>query len=356
MSAVTTKYKAAVVQATPVFLDKDGCIEKTCKLIEEAGKNGARLVVFPETFIPTYPYWMRDLVDRTPCYEVFVQYFRNSIAVPSKEAEKLAESAKKAGAWAVIGISEVGGSTLYNSNLYLSDKGEVMGTHRKLLPTFTERAIWGWGDGSTLYVFDTGIGKLGSLVCYEHHMPLTKFAMFSKGEQVHAACWPGLKHISHVIEAASRQYAFEGQTFVLASASLHTEGTIPDSFLLKDYIMKANGGSAIIDPMGFCLAGPIYDREEVLYAEIDLDRIIMAKYIFDVVGHYCRPDVAKLLLNEEKFKTVLNTVSNESPLGEVDVNLVEASRNLKEISNLLKKIFKKLNKLTKEELIQLMQE
>ena len=354
MTVPFTKYKAAVVQATPVFLNKDGSVEKTCKLIEEAGGNGARLIVFPETFIPTYPYWIRDLLDREPCYEVFVQYFHNSITVPGKEAEKLAESAKKAGAWVVVGISEKEGGTLYNSNLFISDKGEVLGTHRKVLPTFTERAVWGWGDGSTLHVFNTEIGKLGSLVCYEHHMPLIKFAMYSKGEQVHAACWPGLTISTHVAEAASRQYAFEGQTFVLSSAGILAEETVPNDFILKDQIRKANGGSAIIDPFGLFLAGPIYDREEILYAEIDLDRIIKAKYVVDSVGHYCRPDITRLLLNEEKLNAVLSNLNKETGLPEANIALDQVSKNLMEMSEHLKNIFKKLSNLTREEIMQLL--
>ena len=306
------------------------------------------MLVFPETFIPTYPYWIRDLIQRQPCYEVFVQYFRNSISVPSKETEKLALAAKKANTWVVIGISEQGGGTIYNSNLYLSNKGEVLGTHRKLLPTFTERAIWGWGDGSTLHVFDTEIGKIGSLVCYEHHMPLIKFAMFSKGEQIHGACWPGLKIATHIIDAANRQYAFEGQVFVLASAAVQTEGMIPRDFPLKDHIMPAHGGSSIVDPFGLYLAGPVYDREEILYADIDLDRILQAKYVVDSVGHYSRPEVAQLLLNEGKFKTVVK--NSKAFMGE-EIHLESLDGNITRLNEQIKNLVWTLNKLQREDIL-----
>jgi nitrilase len=348
---VAAIYKSAVVQAAPVFLDKDGCIEKTCKLIEEAGGNGARLVVFPETYIPTYPYWIRDLVDRTPCHEAFVQLFRNAISVPSMETEILARSAKKADTYVVVGINEVDGGTIYNSNLHISARGKVLGVHRKLMPTFTERAVWGFGDGSTLQVFDTEIGRLGSLVCYEHHMPLVKFAMFSKREQIHAACWPGLKRINHVAEAASRQYAFEGQVFVFASAGILLEDTVPNEFVLREHIIKANGGSAIIDPLGRVLAGPVYDREEILYADIDLDSIVKAKYVIDSVGHYSRSEVAQLFLNEEPFHPVVHRGKDEQVNTEAERRIRQLTDELAQLKEQLKGIIDRFEQLTKDEIL-----
>jgi nitrilase len=318
------KFKVAAIQASPVILSKEGCIEKCCKLTEEAAGNGARIVVFPETFIPTYPYWTRDLPDRSGCYDSYVKLFKNSIKIPSKDTEKLGEVAKKTETYMVIGVNELDSElqgTLYNTNLVIGKDGRVLGKHRKLLPTFSERMIHGQGDGSTMSVFNTEYGKLGTLVCYEHHMPLTKYCNFAMGEQIHAACWPGLPWINNVVDVSSRQYAFEGQVFVIASAGYATKEMLPDDFMLKEYFWPANGGSGIISPLGNYLAGPIYDKEEILYAEIDMELIIRAKYIFDTVGHYARWDVLSLCFNDEKyapFKQIKNIRGlNKDALGEL---------------------------------------
>jgi len=333
------KFKVAAIQASPVILDKEGCIEKCCELTEEAAGNGARIVVFPETFIPTYPYWTRDLPDRSGCYDSFVKLFKNSIKIPSKDTEKLGEVAKKAETYMVIGVNELDSElqgTLYNTNLVIGKNGRVLGKHRKLLPTFSERMIHGQGDGSTMNVFNTEYGKLGTLVCYEHHMPLTKYCNFAMGEQIHAACWPGLPWINNVVDVSSRQYAFEGQVFVIASAAYVTKEMLPDDFMLKDYFWPANGGSGIISPLGNYLAGPIYDKEEILYAEIDMELIIRAKYIFDTVGHYARWDVLSLCFNDEKyapFKQIKNIPGQKKDaLGELKEVLSEIQGVLQESS------------------------
>ena len=174
--------------------------------------------------------------------------------------------------------------------------------------------------------------------------------MYSKGEQVHGASWPGLAHHNHVVDAASRQYAFEGQTFVLASACYIKENEIPKEFPLKDYMMKANGGSAIINPMGICLAGPVYDSETILYAEIDLDIIIKAKYIVDSVGHYCRPDVARLLLNENALIPVVKNIESKDLVQDLERCILPGQSNLQELSVVLKELLNKLNELTTEEI------
>lgn len=332
----TQKFKVAAVQAAPVILDKEGCIEKCCRLTEEAAGNGARIVVFPETFIPTYPYWTRDIPDRTGCYDSFVKLFKNSIKIPSKDTDRLGEVAKKTGTYMVIGVNELDSElqgTLYNTNLVIGKDGNVLGKHRKLWPTFTERVIHGLGDGSTMQVFDTEYGKLGTLVCYEHHMPLSKYCNFAMGEQIHAACWPGLSWINNVVDVSSRQYAFEGQVFVIAAAGYVTKDMLPKDFMLKDYFWPANGGSGIISPLGEYLAGPIYDKEEILYAEIDMDLIIRAKYVMDSVGHYARWDVLSLYFNDEKyepFKKIKSPAASDSEL------LSELKESISEIKGLLK--------------------
>lgn len=305
MLSNNSKFVAAAVQASPIFLNKGETIKKACKLIKEAGNSGARLVVFPETYLPAYPYWPRDfLKQRALSIKTFVTLFKNSIEIPSKDTDILCEAAKKARAYVAIGVNEKNekfNGTLYNTILYISNDGKIMGKHRKLVPTFSERCIWGQGDGSDLNVFETSLGNLGGLICYEHFMTLSKYAMFAKGEQIHVAVWPGYSRIKTNIDLVSRQYALEGQVFVIVSCCYMNEAMIPDSFELKKQSeWDIAGGSGIIDPHGHYIAGPIYDKEELVYAEIDLTQIIEAKVMVDAVGHYARWDVTTLNLNEEK--------------------------------------------------------
>jgi len=315
MSNGFPRFKAAAVQASPVFLDREATVAKACRLIEEAHDNGAKLIVFPETHIPAYPFWAASVgpfwvgEKGVSSRNVFVKLFNNSVEVPSPATEALCQAARKASAYVVMGINEkeaeYGSGTLYNTLLYISDEGEIMGRHRKLIPTSFERTVWGRGGGSDLRVFETKLGKLGGLICYEHHMPLSKYAMFAKGEQVHAAVWPAQSGLNQIIDAACRQYAFEGQAFVVVACGYMNETLVPDDFELKAQTQwNANGGSAIIGPQGNYLAGPLYDKEGILYADIDLELVVQAKWMVDTVGHYARPDVAKLLLNEEQLAPV----------------------------------------------------
>jgi len=310
---------AAAVQASPIFLNKEETITKACKLIKEAGNSGAKLIVFPESYLPAYPYWPRDfLQQRALSIKTFVALFENSIEIPSKDTDKLCQAAKKARAYVAIGISEKNenlNGTLYNTILYIDNDGKIMGKHRKLVPTFSERCIWGQGDGSDLNVFQTTLGNLGGLICYEHFMTLTKYAMFAKGEQIHVAVWPGYSRIKTNIDLVSRQYALEGQVFVITSCCYMNKAMIPDSFELKEQSeWDIAGGSGIISPHGHYIAGPIYGKEEVLYGEIDLTQIIEAKLMVDAVGHYARWDVATLNLNEEKRTPIRILKSNEAAI------------------------------------------
>lgn len=310
MGDICPKFKAAAVQAAPVFLDREATVEKACRLIEEARDNGAEYMVFPETFIPAYPYWASSVA---PSWQgergestrnVFVQLFNNSVEVPSPATEALCRAARKARSFLVVGINEreagFGHGTLYNTLLYIDDGGEIMGTHRKLIPTSFERLVWGRGDGSGLRVFPTRIGRLGGLICFEHHMSLSKYAMYSKGEQIHAAVWPAQSSLNPIIDAACRQYAYEGQTFVVVACGVINPELVPDTFELKSQTRwNSNGGSAIISPQGAYLGGPLYEKEGIVYADIDLELVTRAKCMVDTVGHYARPDVARLMLNEE---------------------------------------------------------
>lgn len=306
------KFKAAAVQAAPVFLDKKATIEKACRLIFEASQNGARLIVFPEVYIPVYPYWLpqghhglsgpwvyswRDLLD-------------NSVEIPSADTDILCQAAKAGGVYVVMGLNErdrLSQGTIYNTSLTISKDGQIMGHHRKLVPTSHERLYWGRGDGSGLRVFDTELGRLGSLICAEHLMVLPKYAMLSKGEQIHCALWPGWpggRHggIKPTIDVTSRSYALEGQVWVIIASSYITKDMVPDDFPYKSSVTwDSFGGSGIISPRGNYVAGPVYDEETIVYADIDMGEIPLAKGAVDSIGHYARWDVVNLNLSEEQY-------------------------------------------------------
>ena len=299
------KFRAAAVQAAPVFLNREATIEKACDLIKEASDNGAELIAFPEVYIPAYPYWPKEHYGRRPGYKVFVELFKNSVEIPSKESDLLCQAARKARAYVAMGLNERDGGTLYNTILFLSKEGKVMGKHRKLMPTYTERAVWGMGDGSDLKVFDTELGKLGGLICGEHLMTLSRYALFTKGEQVHVSVWPGSAGVITTIDTMNKSYALEGQAFVIVASGYITADMVPDDFELKEHTpWEVRGGSGIISPRGTYLAGPLYDQEGIVYADIDLEMIVWAKAMVDVVGHYARPDVTRLILDERKLAPI----------------------------------------------------
>jgi len=295
MGDTLPKFTAAAVQAAPVFLDRDGTIDKACELIASAGKVGASLIVFPETWVPGYPFW--HTTPNVFSRETYANLWKNAVEIPSTSTNRLAQAARKANAYVVIGINErdtVSRGTLYNTLLYLSPDGEVLHRHRKLMPTFTERTIWGFGDGSDLDVLETPLGRLGGLICWEHEMTLAKYALYAQGEQVHCAVWPAFSGQNDHIDFGMRQYAFEGACFVVSSCGVVVPGAYPK---VLGEPPKANGGTAIVSPRGAYLAGPVYDTEEILYADIDLEDAIREKHSRDVAGHYARPDVFQLVVN-----------------------------------------------------------
>lgn len=307
--------RAAVVQAAPVFLDREKTVEKACGLIEEAGRNGAQLVVFPETWVPGYPVWAGATArwNYPPSKKVFTRLFHNSVEIPGPDTRALGEAARHAGTFVAMGINErtPDTGTLYNTILYLHKDGSVLGRHRKLVPTYHERMIWGMGDGSTLQVFDTEIGRLGGLICWEHWMPLARYALYSQGLQLHASLWPSGGETLHL---ACRAMAHEGRVFVLAACSYLTKEHLPADFELRPEMealppVLSRGGSAIIGPDGKYLSGPVFDEETILYADLDMDRIVEEKHYLDVVGHYARPDVLRLLVDRRPLSPATFTPS-----------------------------------------------
>jgi aliphatic nitrilase len=290
------KFTAAAVQAAPVFLDREATIDKACELIADAAKGGASLIVFPETWVPGYPFWHTS--PGVLSSETYAALWKNAVEIPSTSTNRLGQAAKKAQAYVVIGIDErdtVSRGTLYNTLLYFSPDGEVLHRHRKLMPTFTERTIWGLGDGSDLDVLETPLGRLGGLICWEHEMTLAKYALYAQGEQVHCSVWPAYTSQNDHIAFGTRQYAFEGACFVVAACGVVTPGSVPSQFGGDNW--QANGGTAIIGPNGQYLAGPIYGAEEIIYAEIDLEMALREKHSRDIAGHYARPDVLQLVVH-----------------------------------------------------------
>jgi nitrilase len=297
--------RIAVVQAAPVYLDLEASLARAETLIAESARLGAQLAVFPETWLPGYPAWLdccpsAALWDYAPVKRVFARLMENSVAVPGPETERLGAVARSHGVVLNISVHErvregAGRGTLYNSMLTFDADGTLLLCHRKLMPTHTERLLWGQGDGASLHAVATRAGRVGGLICWEHWMPPARQVLHSSGEDVHVAAWPWVKEM-HLI--ASRHYAFEGRCFVAAAGALMRVRDLPPE-LEKPAGMSADdlllrGGSALIAPDGALLAGPVLDEETILVADADLGRIAEESMTLDVTGHYARPDIFEL--------------------------------------------------------------
>jgi len=299
--------KAAVVQAAPILFDKALTIEKACNLIKDAGAKGSKVVLLPEAFIPAYPRGFsfgmvvghRSAEGRC----LWKRYWDNAIELPSHEVEALGKAAKEAGVYLAIGVIERDGDysrgTLYCTLLYFDPNGNLMGKHRKLKPTGTERLIWGEGDGSTMPIFSTEIGNIGGLICWENYMPLARMAMYGKGVEIYFAPTADSRE---TWQATMRHIACEGRCFVLGCNQFVTKAMYPSDLETFEELsnlpdVMCRGGSVIVSPVGEVIAGPLYDEEGILYADLDLSEIAKAKIDFDVVGHYARSDIFQLHVN-----------------------------------------------------------
>jgi nitrilase len=299
--------RIAAVQAALVYMDLERSLDKAISLIGEAASKQATVVVFPETFLPGYPAWLdccRDvnLWDHEPIKSIYAHLMDNSVEVPGKETDALSNAARDHKIVLNIGVHErvvrgPGRGTLYNSMLTFGSDGELLNQHRKIMPTFTERLVWGLGDGSGLRAVDTASGRIGGLICWEHWMPLARQVLHMSGEDIHVAAWPWVKEMNLI---ACRQYAFEGRCFVVACGAIMSAGDLPPELEpvqeLRDYpdALILKGGSAIIAPNGDLLAGPVIDEETILMADLDFSRISKESLALDVSGHYSRPDIFDL--------------------------------------------------------------
>lgn len=311
-------FRAAAVQAAPVFLDLDATIDKAIGLIAQAADKGVELVAFPENFFPGYPFflWLG-----TPAWAMqFVQrYHDNSLVIGSPEYERLADAARRFRIHLSIGFSEKSNGSLYMAQALIDDQGKTLSTRRKLKPTLVERSLFGEGDGSDLCVIDTIHGKVGSLCCWEHVQPLTKYAMFAQHEQIHIAAWPSFSLYSGVAyalgpevnTAVTMTYAVEGQCFVVAPSSVVSPEMVDMLCLTEEAkrLLPLGGGHArLFGPDGSSLASPLAENiEGLLIGEVDLGLLSLSKIAADPAGHYSRPDVTQLLLNKTSRRPMITT-------------------------------------------------
>ena len=308
--------RLAAAQASPVFLDRERSTEKAVALIAEAAQQKAQLIAFGEAWLPGYPWW---IYLGSPMYSApfTQQLYANAVKIPSDTITQLCDAARENHIYVVMGLTELSGGSLYLAQITIAPSGELIGHRRKLKPTHAERTIWGEGDGSDLFVLPTDLGQVGSLNCWEHLQPLTRYAMNCFNEQIHIAAWPAFclytgtlySFSGEASVAISRSYALETQTFVIHVGGLCDQATLD---LLADddekrTLLRVGGGiSQVIDPNGETIAGPLGDNEEgILIADCEMSKIPAAKMANDPAGHYARADVTQLLLNRRPRRPVV---------------------------------------------------
>ena len=304
------KLNVAIAQYSPVVLDLKGSVEKACTIIEAAGKKKVKVLAFPETWIPVYPLWS-DMGSYSQwgndsAKKLYRRLHENSIALNSPELRRIGAACRKAKLYLVLGVNERSGKSIYNSLLFFSDKGEMVGHHRKLVPTFGERLVWGHGDASGLRTYDTPFGRLGGLICWEHWMPIPRHLLHTEGEIIHVASWP---HGKEMHQIASRHYAFEGRCFVLAAGMYLEKGMFPRNYELASELkdlpeVLIPGGSSIIGPDGAYIVEPLFGKEELIVAEIETERAVEESITLDVGGHYSRPDLFEVTVRRPHRMTL----------------------------------------------------
>ncbi len=294
------KVKVGVVQATPVLFDLERSVDLVVDWLDRAARQGCQLVLFPESFIPGYPRGLTfDAVvgRRTERgRETWLDYWANSLEADSPHTARIGEAARKAGVFLALGVTERDprGGTLYCSLFYFGPDGRFLGQHRKLKPTGLERYVWGEGDGNGLLSFDTDLGKIGGLICWENYMPLARTALYQQGVEMYLAPTADARDSW---QATMQHVALEGRCFVLASNQFVRKADYPARYqaeLVDEPEVMSRGGSVILSPFGEILAGPLYDQEGLLTAELDFATLVKSKLDFDPVGHYARPDVFRL--------------------------------------------------------------
>lgn len=294
-------FTMAVVQAEPVFMDREGSVQKAIRLIADAAEKGARLIVFPEAFIAGYPDWIWHIPpgEMALNQSLYARWLQSTVIIPSSATDTLAAVAKKHNVYLAVGINErsPGGGSVYNTLLYLSPEGTILGRHQKLVPTVSERTVWAYGEPKTLEVYDTPLGKLGGLICWENYMPLVRQSLYEEGIQIYVA--PTYDEGS-AWQASMRHIGKEGRVYIGGCCMILRKETVLNVLPeLAPYYENVGewintGNSMIAGPTGDILAEPLHKKEGILYAEIDLQQQAGAKWNIDVAGHYARPDAFRL--------------------------------------------------------------
>ncbi len=308
MSTPLSTVTVALVQSAPVLFDRDATVAKACALTAEAAAGGAQLVLFPEAYVPAYPRGLSFgmvVGSRSDAGRLLWQrYWENAVDVPGPTTLRLGAAAREAGVYLAIGVierdSDFSRGTLYCTLLYFGPDGRLLGKHRKLKPTGAERLIWGEGDGSTLTVLETPLGRIGGLICWENYMPLARMALYDKGVELYLAPTADARE---TWQATMRHIACEGRCYVLGCNQYVTKSMYPADLPGRDELERqpevmCRGGSVIVSPLGEVIAGPLYDSEGILTAELDLATVVRSKLDFDVVGHYARPDVLRFVVDK----------------------------------------------------------
>jgi len=319
MADIFPKVKVAAVQAAPVFLDREATLDKALSLISEAARNGAGLIAFPEVFIAGYPYWNRleNVFKTTPYY---IELLKNAVSVPGPATDCLCDAAKREKIYLVVGINERPDNTLgtlYNTNLVIGPEGDILLKHRKLMPTYAEKLVWGFGDGSTLRVLNTPIGKLGTLICGENANPLARFALIGQGEEIHISNYPSMPAedyggyaIGEDIRLRGANHAFEGKVFNVVVSSV-IDHTVIDRLADTEEKKRILSGpqssfTGIFAPGGRLFSGTVPPGEEgIVYADCDIEAVIGPKLRHDVAGQYNRFDVLSLNINRTPCRPII---------------------------------------------------
>lgn len=325
------KFRAAVAQVSPVFLDRKATVEKACKLMMEASKKGAKLIAFPEAWIPGYPYWIWMDIPYAN-FHFFKKLFEEAVEIPSTATEELCRGAREADIYVVIGINEklpTQMGTMWNTNLIIDNSGKIVGKHRKIVATFAEKMIWSCGDGTGLRVLETDIGRLSTLACGNNAHCLYKYALIAQGAQVHVCNYPAYK--LPWVPIMTSAFSVEGKLFNLCSTSTVNPEMV-EMLCGKDekkrkWMEACGSHSSITNPLGETLA-ELVDKEDIIYSDIDISEIITAKQIHDITGNYTRMDVVSLNLSQDEDRPVWHSTKMKAsaPLERREQNLLEDLR------------------------------
>jgi nitrilase len=309
-----TIFRVAGVQMSPVLFDRDGATEKIITLIERCGTEDIRLAVFPETIIPNYPYFAMVNPPIT-MGKLLGKLYDQAVEIPGPVTESVGAAAAKSHTVVVLGVNERDRDSLYNTQIIFDADGTLLGKRRKIMPSYHERMIWGWGDGSGLTTFDTAVGRIGALICWEHYMPLARYTLIANGEQIHCSHFPGSmlgEHMSHQLDAAIRHHAMESGAFVVNATCWMDEKQRTEITSDEDLMSLLQGGicTAVVSPQGRYLAGPLPEGEGMAVAEVDLNHIVRQKSMLDTAGHYARPDIFRFTVDRTPRKVLEETATN----------------------------------------------